>query len=41
MFVLLYFKMIDFSHLEFLDICILVLFIIMIAVQVRNYFRRK
>ena len=40
MFVLIYFKIIDFAHLEFLDVCILVLFAIMVGIQIYNRFWR-
>lgn len=34
-------KIIDFSHLEFLDVCIIVLFMIMAIIQISKHFRRQ
>jgi mannitol/fructose-specific phosphotransferase system IIA component (Ntr-type) len=38
--VMLSLKVIDFSHLEFLDVCIIVLFMIMAIIQISNHFRK-
>ena len=34
-------KIIDFSHLEFLDVCIIILFLITTIIQFHNHFRRQ
>ena len=34
-------KVIDFSHLEFLDVCIIFLFLIMTIIQIHNHFRQQ
>ena len=38
---MIYLKVIDFSHLGILDVCILVLFAVMIAQKIYNHFRRS
>lgn len=34
-------KIIDFNHLEFLDVCIIILFLVMVALQISNHFRKS
>lgn len=33
-------KIIDFHHLEFLDICLIILFFVMVTLQINNHFRK-
>ena len=39
--ILICLKIIDFSNLRFLDVCIIILFLVMVAIQIRDYLGRS